>query len=348
MAPQYCVVGCLTLDNVITHDGQRYAGVAGGNALYTALGVRVWSTSVGIVSRAGSNYPAQTLTALADLGVDLGGMTVRDGPHEFNVAFAYSLDGDRTRTVSPELMASLPADERRYYHDTTSDETLRLAYAPDLADIPTSWLPTTLGWHVTSLPRVKQRSLALGLRESAPSGTVAVADGVDAKDLGPDAALADFEYVSALDALLPSEADLTIPGLEEPFERIGALRSLGVPTVAMKFGPRGSVVTTEAGSWHIPIAPVNAVDPTGAGDAYCGGFLVGYTETADPLEAAVYGTVAASYIVESAGPALNLSASRGDAEARAAAVRTKVRRIRHDPTELLGFRPPTNRRGAPC
>ncbi len=348
MSPQYGVVGCLTLDNVIAHGGERYARVAGGNVLYTALGVMVWSPSVGIVSRAGSDYPQRTLAALADIGVDVGGVTVRDGPHEFNVAFAYSPNGDRTRTVSPQLLATLPADERRFYHDTTSDEVLRLDYAPDPADIPPSWLPDTLGWHLASLPRTKQASLAQALRDSAPSGTVTTADGVDAKDLGPETALSDFGYVSTLDALLPSEADLTIPGLGEPFQRISALRSLAVPTVAMKFGPRGSVVTTDLGSWHVPVAAVEAVDPTGAGDAYCGGFLVGYTETRDPVEAAVYGTVAASYIVEAVGPVLNLSVERDDAQARAAAVRARVRRIGHDPVAAFGRPPRTNREGTRC
>lgn len=335
MAPEFAVVGCLTMDSVITHDGRRYARAAGGNVLYTALGARVWSDSVGIVSRAGADYPTATLSALSDLGVDASGVTVLDRPHEFLVAFAYTADGNRTRIVPPEVMATVPAAERPDYVDTTSDEALRLAYAADPVDLPVDWLAGTRAWLLASLPRAKQQALTEWLRVRTPAGTPLLADGVDAKDLGPGVGLADFGYVASLDVLLPSEVDLTVPGLDEPFARMTAFYGLSVPTVVMKFGPRGSVVLNEHGSWHIPVAAVRAVDPTGAGDAYCGGFTVGYAETRDPVEAAVYGTVAASYTVESDGLPLRRPAPRADAEARAEAVRSRVRRICHDRREIV-------------
>lgn len=330
MGPRYAVLGCLTLDSVITHDRRRYASVAGGNSLYTALGARVWSESVGIVSRAGTDYPRATLTALSDLGVDVSGIILHDGRHEFTVAFEYTADGHRSRTVSPELLAGLPEEERRYFFDNTADEALRLKYAPGLSQIPDSWIRETRGWHLATIPLVTQRSLALGLRKSCSVGTVLVADAVDAKDIAVGAELADFAYVSSLDALLPSEVELGVPGLDEPLERISAFHALGVNAVAMKFGPRGSVVRTAAGTWHVPCVPVDAVDPTGAGDAYCGGFLVGYAETGDAVEAAIFGTVAASYTVESPGPQLRTSVLRAEAEARADAVRRRVRDVGHD------------------
>lgn len=334
MTSDFAVVGCLTMDSVITHDGHRYARSAGGNVLYTALGAKVWSDSVGIVSRAGTDYPTATLAAMADLGIDASGVTVLDRRHEFLVAFAYDAEGYRTRVVPPAVLAGLPAEERHAYVDTTSDEGLRLAYAPDPEDLPHAWLDGTQAWHLASLPREKQRALATALRRRTGPGTPLLADGVDAKDLGPDVCLSDFGYVADLDVLLPSEVDLTVPGLDEPFARMTAFLSLGVPAVVMKFGPRGSVVLTRDGSWHVPVAPVRAVDPTGAGDAYCGGFIVGYTQTQDPVEAAVYGTVAASYTVECDGLPLHRPVQRAQAALRAEQVRRGIRRIRHHRHEL--------------
>lgn len=344
MAPEYAVVGCLTLDSVITADGRRYARAAGGNVLYTALGARVWSSSVGIASRAGRDYPTGTLSGLVALDIDVSGVRILDRPHEFLVAFAYTPDGHRTRVVPSEVLASLPPAERGLYVDTTFDESLRLDYAADPADLPGEWTAGTRGWHLASLPRVKQAALSKHLRAATPAGTRLLADGVDAKDLGPGVVLTDFGYVAGLDALLPSEADLTLPGQEEPFARMAAFHRLGVGTVVMKFGPRGSVVLTPGGSWHVPIADVEAVDPTGAGDAYCGGFLVGLTETADPVEAAVYGTVAASFIVEAEGLPLQRAVPPEEATARALAVRRRVRRIRHDAQDLV----PEPRKGCTC
>ena len=46
---------------------------------------------------------------------------------------------------------------------------------------------------------------------------------------------------------------------------------------------------TEAKWVDIPVFPTNVKDPTGAGDAFCGGFQVGLFETGDPVQAALYG-----------------------------------------------------------
>ncbi|KAI4091306.1 MAG: hypothetical protein LQ344_004165 [Seirophora lacunosa] len=45
----------------------------------------------------------------------------------------------------------------------------------------------------------------------------------------------------------------------------------------------------------------NVVDPTGAGNAFLGGFAIGLQETSDPVRAARYGTVAASFALEQPG-----------------------------------------------
>ena len=69
------------------------------------------------------------------------------------------------------------------------------------------------------------------------------------------------------------------------------------------------------------------VDPNGAGDAFCGGFLAGYRLTYEPLQAALYGNIAASLVVEGNGPFFALDALPGLAGARLEALRQSVRRI---------------------
>jgi sugar/nucleoside kinase (ribokinase family) len=74
-------------------------------------------------------------------------------------------------------------------------------------------------------------------------------------------------------------------------------------TAAVKLGPRGSLVWDKAKAEAIvvPALSVAAVDPTGAGDSWSGGFLAGLVETGDPARAACFGTVAASRIVSHFG-----------------------------------------------
>ena len=54
-------------------------------------------------------------------------------------------------------------------------------------------------------------------------------------------------------------------------------------------------------SWQIPAYPTNVVEPCGAGNAYCGGFLVGWLQTGDLRSAGLYGAVAASFLLEQIG-----------------------------------------------
>lgn len=115
--PRYAVLGCLTLDSVITERGQRFRRVCGGNALYAAAGTHVWDSSVGIVTRVGADYPADCLDRVRESGIDLTGLRRLDEPHGLLVAFAYRADGSRTRTIPPELLATVPEEDRAAFTD---------------------------------------------------------------------------------------------------------------------------------------------------------------------------------------------------------------------------------------
>jgi ribokinase len=72
---------------------------------------------------------------------------------------------------------------------------------------------------------------------------------------------------------------------------------------------------------------VEIYDPTGAGDAFCGGFLAGYRRTFDPVQAAVYGNISASLVIEGQGPFYALDALSSLAEARFEALLPSVREV---------------------
>jgi sugar/nucleoside kinase (ribokinase family) len=66
----------------------------------------------------------------------------------------------------------------------------------------------------------------------------------------------------------------------------------------------------------VPVVSVRAVDPTGAGDAFCGGFLAGVCATGDVLMAARQGAVSASFAIERNGLDGLARADRREAAAR--------------------------------
>jgi sugar/nucleoside kinase (ribokinase family) len=82
-------------------------------------------------------------------------------------------------------------------------------------------------------------------------------------------------------------------------------------------GATGSILGTSSGErWQIPAVPARIVDVTGAGNAYCGGLVVGLAQRDSYFEAALRGAVSGSFAIEQFGiPAFN-AASPAEASAR--------------------------------
>ncbi|MDR7443303.1 MAG: carbohydrate kinase family protein [Armatimonadota bacterium] len=80
-----------------------------------------------------------------------------------------------------------------------------------------------------------------------------------------------------LDVLFANQDEVAqLAGTRDPQRAAAALRERGVGVVAVKLGERGAYV--DAGSWQgwVPAFDVPVVDTTGAGDAFCGGFLAAW------------------------------------------------------------------------
>jgi sugar/nucleoside kinase (ribokinase family) len=86
----FVFLGRLQQDYLITHDGQSHEGILGGNTVYAAIGAKLWSDSIGIVSRVGSNFPDSLIADLYDAGINTDGVTVLPEPHESRAFYAYA------------------------------------------------------------------------------------------------------------------------------------------------------------------------------------------------------------------------------------------------------------------
>jgi 1D-myo-inositol 3-kinase len=85
-----------------------------------------------------------------------------------------------------------------------------------------------------------------------------------------------------------------------------------VPVVVLTTGWRGATLYQGGQASAIPPRPAREVDPTGAGDVFAAAFLIRWQETGDPLAAARFANIAASFSVE--GPGLTAIPTRAQVE----------------------------------
>ncbi|MGI5208645.1 carbohydrate kinase family protein [Spirillospora sp. CA-108201] len=109
-------------------------------------------------------------------------------------------------------------------------------------------------------------------------------------------------FLPHVDHFLPNgEQAALMTGEDDPAEAAAALLARGPRTVVVTLGGDGSLVATAEGVHRLPALPVEVVDTTGCGDAYCAGFITGLAHGGDVLEAARWGTAAAATVAQGLG-----------------------------------------------
>jgi sugar/nucleoside kinase (ribokinase family) len=131
---------------------------------------------------------------------------------------------------------------------------------------------------------------------------------------------------------LPSTQDVDVLfGRRPQLDALRALRAAlpDLPVLVVKCGADGALVH-RAGSADVvvvPAVPAAVRDATGAGDAFCGGFLSGFAAGGDVVEAALRGAVSASYALGAVGPAGLVGVAADDVRARQATLRVRIERV---------------------
>jgi ribokinase len=104
------------------------------------------------------------------------------------------------------------------------------------------------------------------------------------------AAILPIEVMARIDILVPNATEAALlsgmpePGsVEQAAEVAAGIRGPG--TVVITLGADGAVVVSHGSVRHIPAPEVTAVDPTAAGDAFCGGLAQALAGGAELLEA---------------------------------------------------------------
>ncbi len=297
----FVACGNLTIDDVVSADDSVAPNQCGGSGLYAALGMWLWGEDVGLVAGAGTDYPDDWLNQLADAGLNLDGVYSVSEGHALRSRVFYRPDGTRTdRLAEVELTESARAsfDTSSDFSAMGSEEHNRAwpMYSPTAARIPEPWR-TASGFHLAPGPSGHLLDIAkeLGILSSYALITL------DWPWWNKEETGLDLELIRSVSAVLPGAEELERwPVAGSPEATLSALVA-ACPLVVVKRGSLGADVHVGGTITSVGTVDTDAIDPTGAGDSYCGGFLVGLARTGDPVIAAIYGAVSASIVVESFG-----------------------------------------------
>jgi sugar/nucleoside kinase (ribokinase family) len=333
--PRILIAGRLSRDFVVFPKGEPLLNVPGGNTLYSSIGVIIWETNPppGMIARVGEDYPQSWLEVFRERGIDTS--CVRVIPEAIDVRNFTAFTDSTTRsneepvTHFARLGISFPRDLLGYQKtiDPVDSRTKLLPTSLRREDISDEFLNATAA-HICPIDYLSHSMLPSVFRQA---GFTTVTLDPSSGYMNPTYWIEVSSLLTGLTAFIPAQEELhnLFKGRSDDlWEMAEGLAAFGCEFIIIKCGERGQLLYDSASKsrWEIPPYPARLVNPIGAGDAFCGGFIAGFHQVYDPLEATLYGNISASMVVEGHDPIFALDALPGLAEARLHALRSSVRK----------------------
>ena len=329
---RFAIAGQLNQDYILPVSGPARVNAFGGNLAYAAAGLQLWGGRAGLIARVGEDYPMHWLDAFRLAGFDLSGVKVLPGSMDVRRFLAHD-DAVTSHTDNPiqyfaERGLTFPPGLLGYQPRTAaiSSRATPLQQSLQLSDIPEAYLDAT-AVHICPIDYLSHVILPSVFRQGqATTITLSPAPGYMAPS-----------FWEEIPALLSDITAFIVP--EREARSLFQGRSVDLWEMAEvlgAYGPEFIVVRTETSGyflydsvsqkrWVVPEYEARVKDPTGAADVFAGGFLAGYRENYDPLEAVLKGAIGASLAVEGSGVFYALDAMPGLVEARIQALRALIR-----------------------
>jgi hypothetical protein len=330
---RFLIAGQLRRDYILSNSGNAYLDIPGGNVLYAAAGLGVWEEDIGLISRVGENYPPEWLSLISTFKIDPRGIRILPESIDLRSFVAYT-DQDIRHFDTPishfaRLGLEYPKSLLGFVNpppqlDSRSLPTLLTCRSNDF---PKDYLDAT-AVHLCPLDFLSHTLLPSAFRQGHIS-TVTIDPGHGY--MNPafwDDIPSVLQGVNVFHTSDTKILNLFLGRSTDLWEMAETLGDLGCEIIVIKRGLRGQMLYIHSNhtKWMIPAYPSRSSDPTGAGSAFCGGFLAGYRRTYDPLEAVLYGNISASLVIEGNGPFYALDTLPGLAAARLEALRGMPRR----------------------
>jgi sugar/nucleoside kinase (ribokinase family) len=286
------VAGWVALDEIET-PFERREGSLGGSATCAALAAALF-TEVRLLAAVGEDFPDGMRRALERPGIDLAGLQTIPG-------------GETSRWGG------------RYHYDMNSRDTLYTVLGVNAdwePELPAGWEGSTGLFAAAGDPVLQQRLMAM-----VPGARARMVDTIKFFIEGAREEL--LKAIRAADFVSINESEARELAGVPSIARAGRmLLNGGTKAVVIKLGEYGAAYVSGEDYFVAPGYPLEeVVDPTGAGDAFAGGFL-GYLDSVPVIDqreirrGIIYGSTVASFCVEGFGPSRLLTLERDEVEQR--------------------------------
>ena len=290
------VVGSVALDSIFTPFGET-ADALGGSAVYFSVAGALLHpvTVVGVV---GKDYPMPLLERLAPRGIDWSGVEHAEGE-----SFRW---------------------KGKYSYDLQSRETLETRLGV-FADFQPKLPPATRDAEYVFLGNIDPE-LQLRVLEQVHQPKLVACDTMNYWIQGKKPSL--MRLLEQVDVLMVNDGEARELSGDWNIHRAGRwILRHGPDRVVIKQGEYGALLMDHENTFYVPAFPLEEVfDPTGAGDAFAGGFMAylaraGSTDSVDLRRAMIYGATMGSFAVSQFGIRGFESITLSDVEDRARAFR---------------------------
>jgi sugar/nucleoside kinase (ribokinase family) len=276
------VVGHFAIDSICLPSRSAPFVVLGGSVTYVSFVTKRLDATVSIISKVGGDFPEAYMWWLGEEGIDLSGVTKLANEQTTHFELGYSKDlSNRTLKLKSKASAISVSDLPR------SLQASAVHVAPIAGEISYKVVE-----HLKDCAEVLSLDPQGLFRSFDKTGNVTSRGQVD-KRL--------FSLINIYKSSLDEISAFT--GHSDLKSAIKVIHDFGVETVIVTLGAKGAVLSVEETLYNIPACSSRVfVDPTGAGDAFIGGFLTEYIRQKDSLWCACVGSAAASLVVEGIGP----------------------------------------------
>jgi sugar/nucleoside kinase (ribokinase family) len=276
------VVGHFSIDSILLPSRPHAFMMLGGSVAYVSLVAKRLEGSVSVISRVGGDFPEAYMWWLTQEGIDLSGVV----KNEAEVTTRFELE----------------------YNSDLSNRTLKLKSrgAPiKLEDLPKNLHAKAI--HVAPIAgeiAVEVAEHLKGCTDVLSFDPQGLLRRFDAAGNVTCCSLMDKSLLDMVNVYKSSSDEISVlTGQSNLKAAMKAVHDHGVETVLVTMGGKGAVLSVEKTVYNIPACEPKAfVDPTGAGDAFMGGFLTEFVRAKDSFWCACVGSAAASLIVEGLGP----------------------------------------------